>query len=146
MIKPQDPRDTVRTCHTTIIQSMSTTSTQMVVDHQETGRRILGHPRKKGSGEHPIIEETITTKEGAHQARAKVTVEAHSSLHTVCTLEMTQPSHKRLSNLLRIQKKNGARPQPASATILIQESQPHNVVATTPSVPFAFSSTNSPKQ
>jgi hypothetical protein len=64
--------------------------------------------------------------------------------------DTNQPSHQRLSNLPRIQKKNGARPQPASTTILIQGSQSHNVVVTIsptilPIIPFAILPTNSPK-
>jgi hypothetical protein len=55
-----------------------------------------------------------------------------------------------LSNLLGITEKNVPKPHPASATILIQGSQSHNVVVTIsptilPIIPFAILPTNSPK-
>jgi hypothetical protein len=60
----------------------------MAVGLQKTGKRILGHPRKKEVTRLLTTDQISTTREVASQVKVVVTAEAHSSLCTACTMEM----------------------------------------------------------
>jgi hypothetical protein len=88
MTKPQD--QPARTTTSEGALSKYTTSTLTVVGLRKTGKRILGHSRKKGVRGTSIIGQSSITREGACQDEAMVMAEAHthSSLHTVCIMAM----------------------------------------------------------
>jgi hypothetical protein len=86
---------------------------------QKTGKRILSHLHKKGARGLVTRKQINTTKEVARKAEDEVMVEVHSNLHTACTMTTTPTTAPKMSNIHRIQKKDGAKLQPVSATILI---------------------------
>jgi hypothetical protein len=68
---------------------MSTTSIRMAADPQRIRKRILDHIHKKG-GERAFdhIRDHYNQR-GAHQAGGEAMTEAHSSLHTACSMDLT---------------------------------------------------------
>jgi hypothetical protein len=75
--------------HTTTTQRMLTTSIQPTADLWTSGRKLTGRRRRRGRIEPLTIGQISMTKEGACQAGDVTVVEAHSSLHIVCTTKMT---------------------------------------------------------
>jgi hypothetical protein len=136
--KHQYQHDTVKADPNTIIPSRFTTSTLMVADHQRIGIRILDHLRKRERREPLTIDQIIIVREGACQVEVEAVAEAHSSLCIVCIMTSIHTIKERLSNFPRIQKENRPRSYPVSATILVQESQSHNAVATISSTMFSI--------
>jgi hypothetical protein len=91
-----------------------------------------------------IIEQTSNIK-GGTRPRPRMWLKHIEAYVLHVSWLRHQPPHKRLPHILRIQKKNGPRPQLASATILNQRSEPHHVVGTSPptiSSPLFFSHTH----
>jgi ribosomal protein L31 len=102
-----------------ITPSRSTISILMATGLRKTGKRILSHLHKKGARGHVTRKQINTTKEVARKAEDEVMVEVHSNLHTAYTTTTTPTTAPKMSNIHRIQKKDGAKLQPVSATILI---------------------------
>jgi hypothetical protein len=85
MTKPQDqPTTMIATSAGT--PSKYTTSILMAGDPKKIGKRISGHPRKKGVRGPSTTGQTNTTRDGASQAKVVIMVVAHLSLRTACTM------------------------------------------------------------
>jgi hypothetical protein len=82
-MKPKGPLTIMTT--NTAIPSQCIALTLMVTGPQRTGRRILGHLRKKET-QRPLIRDSLSTiREAVHQTVATVEAHTHSDLHTICS-------------------------------------------------------------